>query len=72
MKSQSVTSDPNESNVTNTVQGDLFSTEKETSTAEAEMGQPTSLTDEADSEAGKDLGNPPRSIPTILTDIYTQ
>ena len=59
MKSQSVTSDPNESNVTNTVQGDLFSTEKETSTAEAEMGQPTSLTDEADSEQEKILETRP-------------
>ena len=59
MKSQSVTSDPKESNVTNTVQGDLFSTEKETSTAEAEMGQPTSLTDEADSEQEKILETRP-------------
>ena len=59
MKSQSVTSDPNESNVTNTVQDDLFSTEKETSTAEAEMGQPTSLTDEADSEQEKILETRP-------------
>ena len=59
MKTQSVTSDPNESNVTNTVQGDLFSTEKETSTAEAEMGQPTSLTDEADSEQEKILETRP-------------
>ncbi len=59
MKSQSVTSDPNESNVTNTVQGDLFSTEKETSTAEAETGQPTSLTDEADSEQEKILETRP-------------
>lgn len=59
MKSQSVTSDPNESNITNTVQGDLFSTEKETSTAEAEMGQPTSLTDEADSEQEKILETRP-------------
>ena len=59
MKSQSVTSDPNESNVTNTVQGDLFSTGKETSTAEAEMGQPASLTDEADSEQEKILETRP-------------
>ena len=59
MKSQSVTSDPNESNVTNAVQGDLFSTEKETSTDEAETGQSTSLTDAADSEQEKILETRP-------------
>jgi len=59
LKSQSVTSDPNESNVTNAVQGDLFSTEKETSTDEAETGQSTSLTDEADSEQEKILETRP-------------
>jgi len=59
LKSQSVTSDPNESNVTNAVQGDLFSTEKEMSTDEAETGQSTSLTDEADSEQEKILETHP-------------